>query len=388
MSRNSSSVTRSRGRGSGTHKSNHASARNNSSSGSSKNRQSSTFPSARPPALLLEEHEDVKSGIREILLRLEPLVKVSGGHAPLGSMMGYLEEIDDSNFEKYLLVKHIKSKLKSSLLGLVQSEVAMQCRDTQLTPEKMKIVAPAILSKLMTSAEMEDCLESLNSEMGEAASEMCTNFDRELVLMSQMRDSHGEMSRNSSGLSDSLSSTWNQGGFIFIQPNQYIKLSEKLNPYRSAEDRIEALNTLVASQIGECVGSASWQAIREGLQAALVDSSNSGVSSIALKLYAKMLSNVSPFCTKEAFISLTNTIISLYKDKSRNYQLPSMSSEVSFKKRPTYNLLQICRLITQTCRDLPRFWNRYPPSHIEDIMKAMLEMITLKIMSAFNILIT
>ena len=136
MSRNSSSVTRNRGRGSGTHKSNHASARNNSSSGSSKNRQSSTFPSARPPALLLEEHEDVKSGIREILLRLEPLVKVSGGHAPLGSMMGYLEEIDDSNFEKYLLVKHIKSKLKSSLLGLVQSEVAMQCRDTQLTPEK------------------------------------------------------------------------------------------------------------------------------------------------------------------------------------------------------------------------------------------------------------
>ena len=110
-----------------------------------------------------------------------------------------------------------------------------------------------------------------------------------------------------------------------------------------------------------------------------IDSSSySGVSSIAIRLYAKMLTNVSPFCTKEAFVSLTTAIVGLYKDKSRNYQLPSMASEVSFKKRPTQNLLQICRLLTQTCKDLPRFWNRYPPSHIEEIMKAMLELVTLK----------
>ena len=172
-----------------------------------------------------------------------------------------------------MLVRHIKSRLKTSLWELVQAEVQLQCRDTQLTPEKMKMVAPAILSKLMTSSEMDDCLDTLNTDMGEAVSDMCVNFDRELVLMSQLRDkSQNDRpgSRNSSGLSDSLSSTWNQGGFIFIQPNQYAKLADKLNPYRSAEDRIEALNTLVASQVGECVGSASWYAIREGLQAALI----------------------------------------------------------------------------------------------------------------------
>ena len=66
-----------------------------------------------------EENEDVKTGIREILLRLEPLVKVSGGNAPLESMMVYLEEIDDSHFEKYTMVRHIKSRLKTSLLELV-----------------------------------------------------------------------------------------------------------------------------------------------------------------------------------------------------------------------------------------------------------------------------
>ena len=271
-----------------------------------------------------DDHEDIKTGIREILLRLEPLVKVSAGNAPLESMMGFLEELDDSSFEKYLLVKHIKSKLQNSLLDLVQSEVQLQCRDTQLTPEKMKIVAPAILSKLMTSAEMEECMNSLHEEIGGAASDMCANFDRELVLMSHSRDNqHRPLSRNThSSLSDSLSSTWTQS--VFIQPNQYAKIADKLNPYRASEDRIEALNTLLVSQVSECISVHCWPAIKEGLQAALLDT-NAAVAGLALRIYSKMLANVTPFCTKEAFVSMTSTIIGLYKDRTRNYQLPTIS---------------------------------------------------------------
>ena len=327
-----------------------------------------------------DDHESnqIKSGIREVLLRLEPLVKVSAGNAPIGSMIGFLEEVDDSSFEKYLLVRHMKSKLRSSLFDLVQSEVQLQCRDTQLTPEKMKIVAPAILSKLVTSPEMEECMSSLQEEVGDAAMEMCTNFDRELVLMSQLRDSpQRPHSRNSSGLSDSLSSTWNQSGFIFIQPNQYAKIADKLNPYRASEDRIEALNTLLLSQIGECLSVQSWPAIKDGLQAALLDN-NAGISCLALRLYGKMLTNISPHCTKEAFSSMVSTIISLYKDRTRNYQLPAISAELSFKKRSNHNLLQTCRLITATCREMPKYWTRYPPIIVEQIMQNMLDLITLK----------
>ena len=130
-----------------------------------------------------DDHEDVKTGIREVLLRLEPLVKVSAGNAPLESMMGFLEELDDTSFEKYLLVRHIKSKLRSSLLDLVQSEVQLQCRDTQLTPEKMKIVAPAILSKLMTSQEMEECMNSMQDEIGKGNKNVFSNHQMALKLI-------------------------------------------------------------------------------------------------------------------------------------------------------------------------------------------------------------
>ena len=281
------------------------------------------------------------------------LVKVSAGHAPLESMMGFLEELDDTSFEKYLLVRHIKSKLRSSFLDLVQSEVQLQCRDTLLTPEKMKIVAPAILSKLMTSQEMEECMNSMQDEIGDAASDMCVNFDRELVLMSQLRDSQLQQqqssSRNSSSLSDSLSSTWNPSGFVFIQPKMYEKIADKLNPYRSSEDRIEAINTLLLSQISECVSAHCWALIKEGLQAALLDT-NAAVAGLAFKFFSKLLANITPFCTKEAFVAMTSTIKAIYKDRTRNYQLPTISTEISFKKRPNHNLLQTCRLITTTCR--------------------------------------
>ena len=77
-------------------------------------------------------------------------------------------------------------------------------------------------------------------------------------------------------------------------------------------------------------------------------------------------------------MALTTTVKQIYKDRTRNYQLPSVASEISFKKRPNHNLLQTCRLITSTCRDLPKNWSRYPASIVEDIMQAMLDMVTMK----------
>ncbi len=285
------------------------------------------------------------------------------------------------SFDKYTLVNHVKQKLKSNLKDMVKAEVQLQCRDTQLTPEKMKMVAPAILSKLLTSDAMEETVGSLRSEVSSAASEMSVNFDRELVLMSQIRDNRSSqrppLLRNDSGLNDSLSSTWNQSTFIFLQPSQYFKLAEKLNPYGPAEGRIEALNTLLVTQIGEVVSSQAWPSLREGLQTALIDS-NTNVNHLAMKIHARLLANVSPYCTKEAFVSITTAVIAFYKDKTRSHMLPMLATEVSFKKKPNHMLLQLVRLITSVCKDLPKYWARYPEAYTENIMKAMIDLVSLK----------
>ncbi len=56
--------------------------------------------------------------------------------------------------------------------------------------------------------------------------------------------------------------------FVFLQPHHLARLAEKLNRFGPAEARAEALETLLATaQLGDvCAQSASWDAIRDGMQ--------------------------------------------------------------------------------------------------------------------------
>jgi hypothetical protein len=53
----------------------------------------------------------------------------------------------------------MKASLDASMRKLVRAEVQQQCRETSLTPEKMKMVAPAILSKILETREMKNCVQ-------------------------------------------------------------------------------------------------------------------------------------------------------------------------------------------------------------------------------------
>ena len=98
------------------------------------------------------------------------------------------------------------------------------------------------------------------------------------------------------------------------------------------------------------------------------------VSALALKVHARMLGNMTPFCTKEAFVNIVDTLIRLYKDKTRSSIIPVSGSEVSFKKKSHQNLLHIYKLLVSACRDLPRFWIRYPEMYVTEIVKSMVEL--------------
>jgi len=62
-----------------------------------------------------------------------------------------------------------------------------------LTPEKMKMVAPAILSKILETGEMKSCVESLHGVTSSAVMNMCNNFEYELVLLAQLRGKENAM---------------------------------------------------------------------------------------------------------------------------------------------------------------------------------------------------
>ena len=123
------------------------------------------------------------------------------------------------------------------------------------------------------------------------------------------------------------------------------------------------------TQIADVVGSPSWSSVSEGLQAAVLDH-NLSVSSLGRRVYSRLASNVSPFATKEAFVSLLAAVTSAYADKTRAHLLPTAASGVMFKKRLHQNLVQAVKLVSQVACDLPKYWTRYPEKYVDQMALA------------------
>ena len=367
-------------------------------------------------AAAVAEANEVTEGLRELLAHLEPLIKSSGSFANLSGMLGYLEESDDE-FKRYNFVEWVRNHLEASVRALVEEEVRLQCRKTELTPHKMKMVAPAILHKVLQSAEMKDCLARMQMQVTDASWEMARDIESEYVKISAESLKMGRVTgafpggggdglmlgataasvfgggdggdfnanqenhfrvgssasrpfydRTDSG-NDSLGSSWNNSNFVFLQPHQYARLAERLNKFGPPDDKLEALGTLLSTQLVDVVGSPSWSSVCEGLQAAVLDQ-NLNVSSVGRRVYSRLVSNISPFATKEAFVSLLGSVTSVYADKTRAHLLPTAASGVLFKKKFHQNLVQAVKLISQVACDLPKYWTRYPEKYVDQMALA------------------
>ena len=102
-------------------------------------------------------------------------------------------------------------------------------------------------------------------------------------------------------------------------------LLDQLNPYSTTAVKMEALQTLLATaQLSEVVGCATWPQIKNGLQAALLDINGDEaqqeeglkVSTLALKVFVRLIENNGPFATREGFCGLVEFLSTLYKGTS------------------------------------------------------------------------
>ncbi|TRY70063.1 hypothetical protein TCAL_15021 [Tigriopus californicus] len=328
---------------------------------------------------------EVKDALRQLLATLEPLIRSSGSSTHLHGMLTYLEEADETAFQHLKLAQWVQRQLTTSIRSMVMTEISAQCQDSELTPHKMKMVAPAILHKIMQSMEIRQCLGEMRKLLQAVGVEMKANFDQEFAKVILMVDEASldalgqdfcRPSMNQSVSSqDSLFSTWHQSNFIFLQPQEYNRLGEKLNRFSPTDVKIEALNTLLLTQLSEIVSTESWPFVKEGLQSSLMDSS-SNVSFLSLKIHHRLMSNITPLATREAFTSVMSSIGGIYRDRNRIQSLPSMTSGISSKKRFHQSFLQVFKLVAHFCTELPKYWLRYPERLVHDMVEHLFQAIT------------
>ena len=429
-----------------------------------------------------DSNEATKRAISLTIAELAPLIKASENRMSVENLMAYANEIgcDDLNSEQIMndfhhestfstnfdvstnsLRQWVKNKMRTGETGeelhnMIVSEVDLQNRGGEqrnehsnhlrsgLTPEKMKLVAPAILSKVLQSEELNRCIADVDANMKSAIEDIIENqSELGTLLYSNVQYANGTSSSfgqipssiNMSSFNDTLNSAssgvefggtgtiWNRpssvntigdtfsGGSIVHGPSSIPllhgagasrQLADQLNPYSTAEVKLEALHTLLATaQLTEVVGSATWPQIKSGLQGALLDITGDKIaqeegmklSTLALKVFVRLIGNTTenngPFATREGFCGLIDFLVTLYQgDRSLLLYNPfltniGLSSDEAFmggivlRKKIQLALFRIFRALVQMCKRLPRLWNRFPRSYVEDMVLSMIKLVSI-----------
>ena len=317
----------------------------------------------------MQEEETVKTeDIQEILFYLDPLIRSRGNHVQSESLLRSLQELD-GGWGQYKMATTIKKKLQLYMGDMVSQEVKKASNGSDLTAEAMQDLAPIILQKLMAGPRWAELVEKVKYEVGSSSRQVAESIRKEGKLVERPPSRHVAASGP-----DSLGSTWNQANFIFMQPEQLRLLGRQITGAEGEEAKVQALNTLLLSQITDIVGGESWSILKTGLRKVLADQ-NSKVSDLGLKFHARLLVSGSHFAVKEGFQNLLETISSWYQDKRLSAMLPSCG--MSDESHIHVACLNIFNLVFSMAADLPRMWIRFPHRYIEEMIETMVAFLSI-----------
>ena len=307
-----------------------------------------------------QQQKQLQAGLKQVFNRLLPLIQASvesqQSMLPVDTMLTYIYESSAMEMSpKLSLAEWIKSQLEKDLKDIIRSEVLLQCQQTSLTPEKMKLIAPAILSKILQSQEFNESLTRMDSKLNEAVKQI------------PLATSSPSISRMSSFNND------------YYQ--DFSRLGDKLNPYSSSATKTEALKALLNCSGDTVVYDEAWHAgIKSGVGAALFDP-HYEVAAMSLKVHARLLAgSTSHYVIREIFTCVTASLASFFRDRTRSHLWPT-ADVLSSRKKIHLVHLNVVRFLTLMARDVPKYWMRFPRQFAEAVANAMVEIMALNVSS-------
>ena len=317
--------------------------------------------------------EEIKAeDIKEMLFYLDPLIRSSGAQASSESLMRSLQETD-GGLGQYRLASVVRARLAEAMMEVIRQEVRRVVGGEALSAESMQELAPGVLHNIMEGERWRELVTRVRQEVASCSREVADTIRREGGDVEKMTDKSPMQPQHSGP--ESLGSTWNQANFIFMQPEQLRMLSGQIGGCEAKEVRIQALNTLLLSQVADVVAGEQWPSIKVGFRRCLSDP-DSAVSSLALKFHARLAASGSHFAVKEGFVNLLTTLTSWYTDKKLISILPS--NGLSAKQSIHVAYLNILNLIVKISKSLPKSWIRFPLRYVEEIIETMLELLVIQ----------
>ena len=293
---------------------------------------------------------------QDLLFYLAPLLRGLGPSSP-ATVVQALQEVE-GGWGQHRLTDCVSARLRTQLAGQVREEVAREGLAGPLTATGVQEAAPRLLARLLEGQAWHQLVAALRGEVAVASRRAA-----EQMVTGERRQDQQE-----------LGSTWHQGSFTFLQPEQLVKLEQQLAGGEGEEGRLVGLRTLLATQLSDLVGGAAWARLVPGLRRSLGDP-GAQVVRLGLAVHARLIVSGCHLGVREAALSLVETVSSWYLDRRTHSLLPScgLTSEAPLH----CSLLSCLSLLTYLARDLPRLWLRFPHRLVEEMVEGIVSMLLL-----------
>uniref|UniRef100_A0A8C1DXX7 Protein broad-minded n=1 Tax=Cyprinus carpio carpio TaxID=630221 RepID=A0A8C1DXX7_CYPCA len=258
-----------------------------------------------------EDEAELQSLLRELLKGVKDRISGAPSVECAEEILLHLEETD-KNFHNYEFVKYLREYVESSLGAVIEEETENFTRgDGHAVGSGQDTVVHAVTKRTRESTQYKQMMQTLKQTMMVVVESLINKFEEDQLKKEEM-DRKSQHEQSSSHYTDNCSdsdSSFNQS-YAFIKHEQLQVISEKLDPGRPRELRLEALQSLCYAPPSDVLSCESWTGLRRNLSAALTDP-DPELSDKVLQFFAKTFSSSPLNVTKDVYSSI-GSILSLF----------------------------------------------------------------------------
>uniref|UniRef100_A0A8C1MB48 Protein broad-minded n=1 Tax=Cyprinus carpio TaxID=7962 RepID=A0A8C1MB48_CYPCA len=253
-----------------------------------------------------EDEAELQSLLRELLKSVKDRISGAPSVECAEEILLHLEETD-KNFHNYEFVKYLREYVESSLGTVIEEETENFTRgDGHAIGPGQDTLVHAVTKRTRESTQYKQMMQTLKQTMMVVVESLINKFEEDQLKKEEM-DRKSQHEQSSSHYTENCSdsdSSFNQS-YAFIKHEQLQVISEKLDPGRPREVRMEALQSLCYAPPSDVLSCESWTGLRRNLSAVLTDP-DPELSDKVLQFFAKTFSSSPLNVTKDIYSTIGN----------------------------------------------------------------------------------
>ncbi|GFO20670.1 protein broad-minded [Plakobranchus ocellatus] len=328
------------------------------------------------------EGEDLKKGLRELIISWETIIREAGSLEAAEDTLLHLEE-NDENFHKHDFVRALKRKLEECLSPLIDDELEKYSTTGHIDSGSHETLVNQIIDHIIQSKQYGELKRRLGRNVGEAVDSLLTNFDAEFGIGRIGGGTEGLDPRKTPFVTDdeevsSFNSLYDQGSVMLFNQDYLKGIADNLGKTKNPSTRREAMQKLNQIISGD-IHNKHWPLLRKNLMDVMSDADEQ-LSDMSLKFVAKSFTCTSHH-TSQVYILLMEFLCNQFT--SSNSAIPLVKNGLDCTNKAMIKLLKAFRLMVEFQQEAPNYWVRYPLVYLEEVVESSLNLLALQVAPQF-----